>query len=343
MLAAAISSAGPTHADVLYETDFENFTVGTEELTNTDSWQASLVDGFPHDLHGIDLEIVPGLGKTAFLGLDDPDDSQQKEIGAEVVSVFRPIVFDPVAEDKPIVEFEALIAIAASQDVAGTLQNEANIEDRFLISFYNNSAQFLASIIYDTRTASYGLWRNDGASFGGTTDTGIEFIIETPQFLYAEIDYQNNTWSASLDGVPIFTDAPFTATGNSRTLGLVAAELRCSTRVFRQGVGAVWRPANNWMLIDDWYISARSREMAPLTEPFEISKVERTADAKVELTYPADEGCTYRIQYSTDLNTWIELGDSPVSASTTDPLAKYTDAPPAGQRRYYRIIREAGD
>ena len=97
------------------------------------------------------------------------------------------------------------------------------------------------------------------------------------------------------------------------------------------------------MLFDDWYVSAESRTK-PVTEPFIISKVERTVDNKTELTYPADEGYTYTVQSSSDLKNWTTSPDSPVTPNVSDPIAKHTDeAPFTGEKLYYRILRTPVD
>jgi len=310
---------------VLYETGFDEFTEGANNLSGSNGWLSTL-NG--QSVHGIDDEIIPGLGKSAFLGFTRPASNQ-----TQIVTVFRPVNYDPVAEGKPIIEFEALIGIADSQDDPDTqFIDESSREDRFIISVYNVSLQLLASVIYDNRTNTYGLYRTNGSQ---SFDTGFEFVIEEPQFLFFRIDFENNTWSASLDGAPLFTDALFTSTGRTRDLGTIAAEWDISNR---------FQPGDNWMLFDDWIITANARSGNAPTEPFTISKVERTAADEVKLTYPADAGCTYRVQFSTDLKEWQDLPSSPVVASETNPAAIHTDpAPPATGSRFYRIVREEGD
>ncbi|MGI9240121.1 MAG: hypothetical protein ACR2RV_04940 [Verrucomicrobiales bacterium] len=329
--AMAILCAADAHAGVIYEADFEIFTPGADELAGTDGWVAT-ING--QSLHGIDDEIIPGLGKSAYLGFYPPTDPR-----TQTISVFRPLNFDPIGTGNPIVEFEAIIAIAQSQDDPDTnLSDESMLEDRFLLSIYNTSFELLAAIIYDTRTNTYGLHRNNG---GQSIDTNFEFIIEEPQFLFFSIDFENNTWSATLDGAPIFTDAIFNNNGRTRDLGTIAAEWNITSRnQFRPGE---FIPGNNWMLFDDWFVAAKSRDSAPPTEPFAVSKVVHTSDNQVELTYPADQGCTYRIQYSTNLSTWTELPSSPVIAEESNPVATHIDPAPSGPARYYRILREEGD
>ena len=312
-------------ADVLYETGFEDFTPGADTLAGTEGWLSTRND---ERLHGIDDEIIPGIGKSAYLGFYPPASTQ-----VQTVSVFRPINFDGIAEGRPLIEFEALIAIAASQDDETTpLTDESNRQDRFLITVYNIEGHQLASIIYDNRTFTFGLYRNNGSN---SFDTGFEFVIEEPQFLYFSIDLENNTWSATLDGAPLFTDALFNSTGRTLNIGTIAAEWNLTNR---------FAPGNNWMLFDDWFISAQSRTPTTMTEPFLISKIERTADNKTEFTFPADAGCTYTLQYSSDMKNWTDSTSSPMTASTSDPSAKYVDETAApGGRLYYRILREPAD
>jgi len=322
MISASCLPIHRAEAEVIYATEFENFTPGADQLVGTDGWLSTL-NG--QSLHGIDEadKFVPGIGQTAFLGFTAPASP-----GTQTVSVFRPLNVDPSGEGKPIVEFEVLVDIADSRDVPGTPINEALRKDRFLFTVYNIAGQTLASIIYDLRPASFGIWRNDGSN---SFDTGFEFILEEPQHLFLSIDFENNTWSASLDSAPLFVDATFTGGSNARTLGTIAAEWN---------ITAPATPGNNWMLFDDWHIAAR-----PRTEPpFLISGVERTAGDRVVLTYPADAGCTYHVFFSNDLSVWQELPDSPVTALEANPAATHTDQlQPGATRRYYKMGRELQD
>ena len=323
-IAAFLLGLLQSSASILYETDFENFTPGADNLVGTDGWVATVTG---QELHGIDDEIISGLGNSAYLGFFRPASNS-----TQTVTVFKPLTYDPIAAGEPIVEFETLIGIAASKDDPDTqFVDESTREDRFLLTVYNIDGEPLASVIYDTRSNTFGLYRNNGsASF----DTGFEFVIDEPQFLYFAIDMENNTWSATLDGAPIFTNALFNGTGRDRTLGTIAAEWNITNR---------FNPGDNWMLFDDWIVTAKARTTT-FTEPFEIKKVERTADQKIQFTYPADAGCTYTVQSSTDLKTWRDLPNSPVTATQSDPAAKHTDAAPiTDQRLYYRVLRAVND
>ncbi len=58
---------------------------------------------------------------------------------------------------------------------------------------------------------------------------------------------------------------------------------------------------------------------------------------------PNGNATTVVFEYSTDLRDWTECPGSPVSASESDPVAKYTEEAPAGQGQFYRILRSAAD
>ena len=311
-----------SYAIVLYETDFEDFTPGADNLAGTDGWVATLTG---QQLHGIDDEIIPGLGKSAFLGFAPPT---IPPTSPPTVSVFRPLNYDPIAQGRPMIQFEALIAIADSRDDPDTPAIDESLRrDRFLVTVYNLDGEPLASVIYDNRLSTFGLWRNDGAS---STDSELEFIVEEPQFLLIRIDFESNSWSAFLDGIPVFTDAEFNASGKARNLGTIAAEWTLSNRL---------APGDNWMLFDDWIVEAKRKP----TEPFRIRKIEITPDNLAQLTYAADEGFTYRIEQSIDLKSWSELPNSPVTATANDPAAIHIDPTPADGTRFYRIVRDSGD
>lgn len=60
-----------------------------------------------------------------------------------------------------------------------------------------------------------------------------------------------------------------------------------------------------------------------------------TVDGTVTGSFQGVAGKTYRIQSSADLSTWIPVGAD--ITPTTDGVQTFTDTPPAGARRYYRI------
>jgi len=295
---------------VLYTTDFDSFTVGTNQWAGTDGWIGNATG-----VSGIDGDIIPALDNTAFLGFSQPAQTLN--------TLYRPVNLDPVAAGTPVVRFESLLGIQDSEN---------NRRDTFLLTVYNIAGDPLAALRFDNRTASFGIWRLNGSNGpGSAVDTGIDFIRNELQLVAFEIDYAANTWSADLDGIPLFSDAPFTASSSARTFGGVAAEWQVAS----------FSPAlhgDNWLLIADWKI-----ETVDPAGPEEISSLQITGGA-VTLTWTPQQTGTYQVEYrnamdGTDLNS-VWLSDLPGSsmAATAGVVRSFTDTASA-VRRFYRVRR----
>ena len=221
-----LSNVGAALAVDIYETDFESFSVGSDQLVGTDGWVGTNAN---EGVHGIDEGLIEGLGKTAFLGFNPPT--------TDFVSVAHPVAFDPLGQGLPTVEFFAFIGVADSTN---------GLYDRFYISFYNGDDDLLAAIALDNTPADFGVLRYDGSEL---IHTGELFVNDAVQALFVSIDFSKNTWSAKLDGLPLFTNETFNATGSGLLLGSIAAEWE---------VVAPGDPGNNWMLFDEWTVTAKS-------------------------------------------------------------------------------------
>ena len=189
-----------------------------------DGWTGTHVG---EGVHGIDEGRIDGLGKTAFLGFNPPS--------SNFVGVARSVDYDPLGAGNPTIEFFSLVGIADSTN--GEF-------DRFYISFYNISDDLLGAIVFDNTADDFGLLRSDGNEL---VHTGELFVNDEVQGLFVSIDFSTNTWSAKLDGLPVFTNETFNATGAALDLGSVAAEWE----VMKPN-----KPGDNWMLFDEWTVTA---------------------------------------------------------------------------------------
>lgn len=304
---AAAWTAGAASAGDLYWTDFETFTEGPNQWVGTGGW---LGNSTTTGSHGISQDLVPGLGKTAYLGLNQP--------ATTFVTVFRPVNHDPLAAGTAALEFETLMGIEDSTN--GRF-------DDFYLSFYNIGGEFLGAILLSNNPLTFGLWRLDG---NGVFDTQIDFTHGELHLLNARIDPQANTWSAEFDGLPLFTDAPFNVSGKEITLGSVAAEWQLDAAT-PSGFG------NNWMLVADWRITA----IPPGEDPFVIDSIVFDASDRAEIEWTGEPGWNYKLRYSDDLMLW--LGDLPGSFFTglgKTAQIRFTDPTPRGTaKRYYRVDR----
>jgi hypothetical protein len=298
----------PAGAGVLYSTEFENFISGDDKWVDTEGW---LGNSKGYGVHGIDQDAIAGggLGKTAFLGFNQPS--------ATLVVVAKPINYSPQVGDLPLVRVETLVGI---QDSVTT-----SARDSFFVSIYNSSGGYLAGIRFDNRLDTYGIWRGDGIL---DHDTGEGFARGDLHLLSFVINLPTNRWSADLDGIPLFANAPFTATTNTINLGLLAYEWQLDSTT-PSGHG------DNWMLIAD--VVVRS---APLgIEPFQLSSLTRAVNSTT-LTWSGQKGFDYQIEYSDNCEDWRrDLSGLAFPSITADQPLTFQDATSGLPRRFYRVLR----
>ena len=307
LLAILLISWTPAQAADIYATDFESFTAGSNQWAGTDGW-VSNVDG--SGVHGIDNNIVSGLGKTAYLGYYPPT--------TNFVTILRPVSYDPVSNNTPVIRFESLMGIQDSTNGRG---------DSFFVSFYNMAGQFLAAIRFSNNPFTLGIWRDDDAS---EIDTGLDFFPGQLHLLRAEIDFATNRWTASLDGIPLFTDAVFNASGKTLNLLAVASEWKLTSQDT-----ALY--GNNWLLVADW----RLWTVPPGLDTVVIEALSADTNGIPQITWFGEPGFTYELQYTADFQSWrTNLAGAVFSdLSSTQTLtygdASYTDA----GGRSYRVQR----
>jgi len=297
----------PVGAELLYQTDFENFPVGDDQWVGTDEW---IGNSKGLGVHGIDQDVIPGggLGKTAFIGYRQP--------ASTFVFVAKPIGYAPGTDDFPFVEVETIVGIQDSF--------EKPARDSFFVSIWNAAGNYLAGVRFANQPSSYGIWRLDGTAT--EHDTGMVFFRGELHLLFLRIDLVNNRWSADLDGIPLFQDTPFTATANPVDCGYLAYEWQLSA-LSTAGFG------DNWMLVADTIVRSAPRPI----EPFRITSITRAA-AGVSVTWPGQKGFDYLVEYSEDSLHWF--GDLPGASipGTDDQVLSFTDLSPT-PHRFYRVAR----
>lgn len=302
----------PLHGELLYSTEFEDppFTVGPHNWTGTDGWFGVGID--PTDeVEGIDPVMGAGLGQTAYLGFEPPSST--------LVTVARSFDYDPIQEGTERIQIDTLLGIEDSDN---------GFRDSFFLTIYNSSGDFLAAIRFSNELATYGIWRNDGV---GQFDTGISFIHGEVHLFCIEIDLQNNRWKADIDGIPLFANAPFTATAKPRNLGLLAVEWQIASP------NGISEYGNNWLLFADCYVWA----IPPGEKNFLIDAIDFDLAGQPVLEFTGEPGWTYQVEYSEDLSTWhTDLPGSTFTGLTEPVQITYTDPTTrAPAVRYYRVVR----
>jgi hypothetical protein len=309
VFAALVLLKQPAVAGLLYGTDFELFTTGEDHWVGTEGWFGNSAGV---GVHGIDQDVIGGggLGKTAFIGFRQPAET--------LVTVAKPIQYAPQPGGLPLVRVETLLGIQDS--FAKTAR------DSFFVSVFNGAGAFLAGIRFDNRPATYGIWRDDGVN--PETDTGVIFYRGELHVVGFTVDLPNNRWTADLDGVPLFDNAPFTATAQPVDFGYLAYE-------WQLGATGVAGYGDNWMLIAD--LTIRSAPVG--VEPFRLSSFSRAAGITT-LTWPAQNGFDYQVEYSDTLATWhSDLPNSAFPGVAAEQTLMFQDAAAGLAKRFYRVVR----
>ena len=297
----------PLPAEYLYTTGFEAFTIGPDQWIGTEGW---IGNGAGVGAHGIDSNLLPTLGKSAYLGFNQPTST--------FTFVAKPFTYDPVAQGAAEIYVESLLGIEDSTN---------GKYDNFYLSFYNSIGGYLASILFSNHPGTYGIWRLDGLT---QVDTTIDFITGELHLITASINHAANTWSAAMDGIPLFTNAPFTATGRSRDVGPVSYEWQLSDP----------DPANfgnNWLLVADLAVIA----VPPGEGPFLMDTIGFSETGQATFSFTGEPGWNYQVEFSDNAILWRNtLPDSFFTAipePTQLPFTDPTPSPPPG--RYYRVVR----
>ncbi len=354
----AASAVGQT---TLYSTDFEApFVPGTKALTGTDSWTVAASGltstvAATQPVYGVDAGKVVGLGQTAFIGSETPLNT------SSLYSAYRPTPVTSFAAN-PLIRFTATLGFTKSFDVkdsngipTGIQYASLGRKDTFRLAFYNNginndgvTRKVMASIEWPTYTttdtASGSIYRGDsstdiqGKANAFTTD--VDIIYDEPLQLNVLINFQTNRWSATLGGSPLFIDTVFRSPTNAASIpltgfGMVVAQWAITPYYSPLDINRTNpfydHPGNNWMLFDDWTITSE-----PLAQ-MSVSKIERVSN-NAKLTWATELGYSYRVEYSTNLSTWLKMLPliTPTQSSNNQT---FTDPNVISGNRYYRVRR----
>jgi hypothetical protein len=221
-----------------------------------------------------------------------------------------------------VIEFSATVAV---------FDSDLPYYDSFYISVFNTESDLLASVVFDNTEEAFGIWRYDGVDY---EDTTIAFDHAIAYQLEITIDYAANTWTASLDDMVLFSDAPFTATDSKLDLGDFSVEWEITD---------IDNPGENWMFFDDWLIKAVGPGGSP-GDALAISGITRGVDGQVALTWAAEPDTTYQVEASSGLGAWTsDLPGSTVTTGAREQVGSFVDrSAGAVPGRYYRVRRTGG-
>lgn len=227
--------------------------------------------------NGLVTNVFVGLGQQGWIGgpfVDKPVTS---------VSVWHPLILDPVPTDTPIVKVSVLMAIEA-----GT----ADKYDFFRWSVYNSQTNRLFSLDFENANDTIAYLLDDNSFHDVTT----QFFPDTIHHLEIAIHFAANQWNAWLDGEQMVTNAPVTMTNQRRSLG---------------EVDAVWLPGDptnrtdKRMYFDNLQLSAESLPTTPVAPT--LLTLGRTTNGYYALRLLGEIDSRYVLDYSEDASTWIPL------------------------------------
>ncbi len=308
LLAGAALLTGTNAAEtLLYQTDFSNFPGGDGELVGRDGWESTHAGEL---VHGTVDDILGEGNRSGTIGFNAPESDD-----GNLITLYRPLGYDPLGESTPLVQFRTDLAL---------IDSDNGYFDSFHISVYNRDERLLGSVIFDNTEEALGIWRHDGDIF---EDTQAGFDHAQLYQLGIDIDYANNTWSARLDeDITLFTDAPFNATGETLDLGDFSVAWEITD---------IENPGNNWLVFDNWEVSALSTDAPPPNQPEEVPflKIDRNRRGNFTIEWDAKPNVSYQVQHSADLVTWRPVPPS----NRPEEAPGRANVRAEGAARYFRV------
>jgi len=235
----------------------------------------------------------------------------------------------PLVLDQEVGTFSLSFGIKDSSVTSGYRR------DNFEVLIYNQAGQSLAGLRFDNTTLDTSnnprhLIYRLGYSGSGMvyTNTNFTFLPETVENLQYRINFRTNRWTASLGGVPLFQDLPFYTGPNTRNLGFVLIQMTVSNPTI---TSTFLLPGDNYMLFDDYLVRTD-----PLTMSLSASK---TGSGAAQLTWNEEAGYSYRLQYSADCASWLDLAGSFHTATVTANTTFTDPTSPVPAKRFYRVKR----
>lgn len=298
LLLAGSPSAAPAQTNVFF-TQFEAAEGYDDayELIGQNGWVGEGSGG-----NGLVPDVTTGQGQQAYIGYFPPDNNDT------YLAVWRPINFDALAANLPVVRFSVLMSIEDSY---------AGGWDYFRWSVYNGQGNRLFSLEFDNYylDVAYRLDGTDGIVVTPVTYTNAELYT-----LAITMNFASNLWSAALGDRLLATNLPITTVNAPLNLG---------------DVDAVWvpddpqLPGDNYMLFDNYRLTAES--LWPPRPHLQL--LGRTVSGETWLRLTGQSDARFAIDATTNVQTWTALKTNVLSDGAFD----YVDTTAPGfVRRFYR-------
>ena len=296
-------SSGPARSASIFTNVYSTgFEAGEGYNTSLDLIGQNGWIGFGSGGNGLVTNFFPSLGQQAYIGYAPPASTND-----DVLSVWRPINFNPIPTNIPTVRFSAFMEIADSSN---------GDYDDFYWSVYNAQTNRLFTLDFDNYYAEI-YYALDGTN--QFVSTGKNFTNNIRQALVITMNFAQNKWSATLDGAVLVTNKPITTVGAPLNLG---------------DVDAVWviysaaAPGDNYLLFDNYTIAAEV--IGP--PPPRLTLIDRYPNLTF-LRLAGQNNFRFAIDATTNFVNWTGLKTNIVSDGSFD----YVDMSAVGlPERFYR-------
>ncbi len=295
-------SSAPAATTNIYFTQFEpgEGYNSASNLVGQVGWEGDGTGG-----NGLVSDFIPGQGQHAYVGFDAP------AAGDDLLFVWQPINFNPVAAGYPIVKFSTQMQI----------QDSTNGEyDFFQWGVYNSLTQPLFILDFDNASEDLNInYRLDGTN--AYVNTGVRFAHDTTYTLKVVMNFAANHWSATLNDTLITTNQPITTTNALLTLG----DIDATWVLYDPEVPA----GNNFMVFDNYRITAETLPVVPA----QVQYLGRTGEGWAILRVFGADGAKWALEATTNLVHWTAVKTNSISGAYYDQV----DTAAAGApHRFYR-------
>jgi subtilisin family serine protease len=227
----------------LYATHFDLFPAGVDKLVGFDGWSGVVDPGSSGISESATGSKVAWIGRAAAATRD-------------VVTVRRPINYDPLGSGTPVIVFSADVVLTASAN---------GRKDAFEFAVRNFAGETLGAVRFNL--ADLSVSRDDRGT--ALAKAPVALVAGEARRLAATIDFGRNRWSVTYGAETLWTDQPLTArTGVAFNLGDIAVSWR---------IAAPGSPGDNFLSFDNYRVA--------VAEP--ITLLQQPRDQSVAAGQPA--------------------------------------------------------
>jgi hypothetical protein len=228
-----------TASQLIYYTGFDAGYSTSFALAGQNGWLS-----YGAGQNGVVYDYFYDFSQQAYVGYSSPSPGTN-------LFVWQPLNYTPNTNTLPVIVFSTYMEIVDST---------TGLYDDFGWDVFNENGQ-LFFLDFDNYDLGIYYELNDGSGYQYTGQTFQNGYI---YYLQVTMDYGRNTWSATLDGTTLVQNQPISAANNvPLNLGDIDATWLQTSGTF----------GNNYMLFDDYYVSAQPSQAPRIITPLQDTSV----------------------------------------------------------------------